>query len=56
MMNSSIEDSGLLITRTLQRHKHQLRDFFNRHDCCRKFRQFPWKRTFNSSGVFYDEG
>ena len=31
MMNSSIEYSGLLITRTLHRHKHQLRDFFNRH-------------------------
>ena len=31
MVNSSIEYSGLLITRTLHRHKHQLRDFFNRH-------------------------
>ena len=31
MVNSSIEYSGLLITRTLHRYKHQLRDFFNRH-------------------------
>jgi hypothetical protein len=33
MVNSSIEYSGLLITRTLQPDKHQLRDFFNRHAC-----------------------
>ena len=33
MVNSSIENSGLLITRTLHPHKHQLRDFFNRHVC-----------------------
>jgi hypothetical protein len=32
MVKSSIENSGLLITRTLHRHKHQLRDFFNRHN------------------------
>ena len=31
MVNSSIGNSGQLITRTLLRHKHQLRDFFNRH-------------------------
>jgi len=31
MVNSSIEYSGLLITRTCHRYKHQLRDFFNRH-------------------------
>jgi len=31
IVHSSIEYSGLLITRTLQPHKHQLRDFFNRH-------------------------
>jgi hypothetical protein len=31
IVNSSIENSGLLITRTLHRHKHQLRDFSNRH-------------------------
>jgi hypothetical protein len=31
MVNSSIGNSGLLITRTLSRHKHQLRDFFNRY-------------------------
>jgi hypothetical protein len=31
MVISSIQYSGLLITRTLHRHKHQLRDFFNRH-------------------------
>ena len=30
-VKNSIENSGLLITRTLHRHKHQLRDFFNRH-------------------------
>jgi len=36
MVNSSIGNSGLLITRTLHRHKHQLRDFFNRHACFRK--------------------
>jgi hypothetical protein len=30
-MNSSIGNSGLLITRTLHRHKHQQRNFFNRH-------------------------
>jgi len=30
-VNSGIEYSGLLITRTLRRHKPQLRDFFNRH-------------------------
>src|SRR5690349_11084756 len=29
MVKSSIEYSGLLITRTLHRYKHQLRDFFN---------------------------
>jgi len=33
MVKSSIENSDLLITRTLHRHKHQLRDFFNRHAC-----------------------
>src|SRR5713101_5834087 len=33
MVKSSIENSGLLITRTLHRHKHQLRDFFNTHAC-----------------------
>src|SRR5947207_15954012 len=31
IVNSGIENSGLLITRTLHPHKHQLRDFFNRH-------------------------
>src|SRR5450755_1976961 len=31
--NSGIRNSGLLITRTLRRRKHQLRDFFNRHAC-----------------------
>jgi len=31
MLDSGIKNSGLLITRTLHRHKHQLRDFFNRH-------------------------
>jgi len=36
MAKSSIENSGLLITRTLHRHKHQLRDFFNRHACLRQ--------------------
>ena len=29
MVKRRIENSGLLITRTLHRHKHQLRDFFN---------------------------
>jgi hypothetical protein len=29
MVNSSIENSGLLITRTLHRYKHHLRGFFN---------------------------
>src|SRR5207248_5121356 len=33
MVKSSIEYSGLLITRTFHRYKHQLRDFFNRHAC-----------------------
>jgi hypothetical protein len=36
MVNSSIGNSGLLMTRTLHRHKHQVRDFFNRHPCLRK--------------------
>src|SRR5215472_13103445 len=31
IVNSSIDYSGLLITRTLHPYKHQLRDFFNRH-------------------------
>src|SRR6266850_7556454 len=35
-INSAIGNSGLLITRTLHRHKHQLRDFFNRHTCIRQ--------------------
>jgi hypothetical protein len=39
MVNSSIEYSGLLITRTLQRYKHQLRDFFNTHAC---YQQLCW--------------
>jgi hypothetical protein len=29
LVNSSIDYSGLLITRTLHRYKHQQRDFFN---------------------------
>jgi hypothetical protein len=36
IVNSSIEYSGLLITRTLHPDKHQLRDFFNRHNCYRE--------------------
>ena len=36
MVKSSIENSGLLITRTLHRRKHQLWDFFNRHACYRQ--------------------
>ena len=36
IVNSSIEYSGLLITRTLQPDKHQLRDFFNRHAMIRQ--------------------
>jgi hypothetical protein len=31
MARSSIENSGPLTTRTLQRHKHPVRDFFPRH-------------------------
>jgi hypothetical protein len=38
MVKSSIENSGLLITRTLRRHKHQVRDFFNRHACLQQLR------------------
>jgi hypothetical protein len=34
--DSGIGNSGLLITRTLHRHKHQLKDFFNRHVCLLK--------------------
>ena len=30
-LNSSVTDSGLLIKGKVHRHKHQLRDFFNRH-------------------------
>jgi len=41
-VNSSIEYSGLLITRTLHRYKHQLRDFFNRRAW---FRQLTRKAT-----------
>ncbi len=37
MVNSSIEYSGLLITRTFHRDKHQLRDFFNRHGYLHKW-------------------
>ena len=40
MVNSSIEYSGLLITRTFHRYKHQLRDFFNRHRRLRSLRGF----------------
>jgi hypothetical protein len=38
MVNGSIGNSDLLITRTWHRHKHQLRDFFNSH---RRYRNFP---------------
>jgi len=40
-VNSSIEYSGLLITRTLQPDKHQLRDFFNRHAWLRQLSLSP---------------
>src|SRR6476661_8016215 len=40
MVKTSIENSGLLITRTLHRHKHQLRDFFNRHTRSHKLAPF----------------
>jgi hypothetical protein len=33
IVNSSIEYSGLLITRTSHPYKHRLSDFFNRHAC-----------------------
>jgi hypothetical protein len=45
MVNSIIENSGLLITRTLHHHKHQLRDFFNRHNCC--YQAWVLKKTVN---------
>ena len=39
-INSSIGNSGLLISRTLHHRKHQLRDFFNRHACLRQLRMY----------------
>ena len=36
-VNPDIGNSGLLITRTLHGHKHQLSDFFNRHRRLHKY-------------------
>ena len=40
MVNNSI---GLLITRSLHHHKHQLRDFFNTHACLQQLRFGQWE-------------